>query len=133
MASGGILGVGLGGSRSKFAFVPEIQSDAIFAVWVEELGFVGAIFLIGLFLFLFYRAIKIARETCDYQGRILAMAIVSLLSIQTLINLASIVVLIPLTGVPLPFISYGGSSLFVTLTAIGILSNIRRQSLGQQR
>jgi len=133
LTSGGILGVGLGGSRSKFAFVPEIQSDAIFAVWVEELGFIGAIFLIGLFLFLIYRAINIARNACDYQGRILAMAIVSLLSIQTLINLASIVVLIPLTGVPLPFISYGGSSLFVTLTAIGILSNIRRQSLGQQR
>ncbi|KKQ88310.1 MAG: Stage V sporulation protein E, partial [Candidatus Curtissbacteria bacterium GW2011_GWC2_38_9] len=102
-------------------------SDAIFAVFVEELGFIGAIFLISLFLFLITRALTIARQSPDYQGKILAMGIVGLLSLQILFNLASNVALVPLTGVPLPFISYGGSSLFVTMSAIGILLNIKRQ------
>src|SRR3990167_1298406 len=127
ISSGNFFGVGLGGSRSKFAFIPEVHSDAIFAVLVEELGFIGAIFLISLFLFLITRAINIARAASDYQGKILAMGIVSLLSLQVLFNLASNVALVPLTGVPLPFISYGGSSLFVTMSAIGILLNIKRQ------
>ncbi|MBI2327205.1 putative lipid II flippase FtsW [Candidatus Curtissbacteria bacterium] len=128
LSSGGLLGVGLGGSRSKFDFIPEIQSDAIFAVVVEELGFVGAVFLICLFLFLIKRSIHIARLAPDYQGKILAMGIIGLLSVQILFNLSSVVALVPLTGVPLPFISYGGSSLFVTMTSIGILLNIKRQS-----
>ena len=128
LSSGGLLGVGLGGARSKFAFIPEVQSDAIFAVIVEELGFLGAICLTGLFLLLIFRAIKIAQESQNYAGKILAMGIVGLLAIQILLNLASNVALVPLTGIPLPFISYGGSSLFITLTSIGILSNIKRQS-----
>lgn len=128
LSAGGLKGVGLGYSRSKFAFIPEVHSDAIFAVFVEELGFIGAIFLILLFLFLIQRALTIARQTQDYQGRILAMGIVGLLSLQILFNLASNVALVPLTGVPLPFISYGGSSLFVTMSAIGILLNIKRQA-----
>src|SRR3990167_3468187 len=127
ISAGGLKGVGLGYSRSKFAFIPEVHSDAIFAVFVEELGFIGAIFLISLFLFLMRRALTIARQSSDYQGKILAMGVVSLLSLQILFNLASNVALVPLTGVPLPFISYGGSSLFVTMSAIGILLNIKRQ------
>ena len=127
LSAGGLKGVGLGYSRSKFAFIPEVHSDAIFAVFVEELGFIGAIFLISLFLFLITRALTIARQSPDYQGKILAMGIVGLLSLQILFNLASNVALVPLTGVPLPFISYGGSSLFVTMSAIGILLNIKRQ------
>lgn len=133
LSSGGFLGVGIGASRSKFAFIPEVQSDAIFAVFVEELGFVGAIFLIGLFVFLISRAINIARLAPDNQGKILAMGIVGLISIQSLFNLASIVALVPLTGIPLPFISYGGSSLFVTMAAIGILLNIRKQRFEKSR
>lgn len=128
LSSGGLLGVGLGSSKSKFDFIPEIHSDAIFAVLVEELGFIGALFLIGLFLFLIMRGINIARHAHDYQGKILALAIVSLFSVQIIFNLSSIVALVPLTGVPLPFISYGGSSLFVTLSAVGILLNIKKQS-----
>ena|SRR3989344_1141355 len=128
LASGGLLGVGLGGARSKFEFIPEVHNDAIFAVIVEELGFLGALVLISLFLFLIARTINVAKLAKDYEGRLLAIALTSLIAIQILFNLASIVALVPLTGIPLPFISYGGSSLFVTLAAIGILLNIRRQS-----
>lgn len=128
VASGGFLGVGLGGSRSKFEFIPEVQNDAIFAVIVEEMGFIGAIVLIGLFLVLLTKAIKIAKEAPDFAGKILATGLVGLIASQTFLNLASNVALVPLTGITLPFISYGGSSLFVTMTTIGILLNIRRQS-----
>lgn len=127
LSSGGLLGVGLGGSRSKFAYIPEVQTDSIFAVFVEELGTLGAIVLIALFLFLILRTIDIAKKASDPQGKILALGIAGLLSVQSLFNIASVVALVPLTGIPLPFISYGGSSLFVTMAAIGILQNIRRQ------
>jgi len=128
LATGGLLGVGLGGSRSKFEFIPEVQNDAIFAVIVEELGFLGAVILIGLFLFLITRAIKIARNAPDFTGKVLGAGFVGLITSQIFLNLASNVALVPLTGIPLPFISYGGSSLFVTLTALGILLNVKRQS-----
>lgn len=128
LSSGGFLGVGPGSSRSKFEFIPEVHSDAIFAVITEEVGFVGAVFLISLFLFLITRAIKIAQNAPDFDGRVLAGGLSALLAVQIILNLSAIVALIPLTGIPLPFISYGGSSLFVTLTAIGILTNIKRES-----
>ena len=128
IASGGLLGVGLGGSRAKFEFIPEVHNDAIFAVIVEEVGFVGGIALIAIFLFLIMRAANVARDARDFEGRLLAAGLCALVAIQILFNLASNVALVPLTGVPLPFISYGGSSLFVTLAAIGILLNIRKQS-----
>lgn len=128
LSSGGLFGVGLGASRSKFEFIPEVHSDAIFAVVAEEVGFFGALVLISLFLILITRALKIAKETINYESKILATGIIALIATQALFNLAAIVALVPLTGIPLPFISYGGSSLFVTLTAIGILLNIKRQS-----
>lgn len=126
LSSGGLLGVGIGSSRSKFAFIPEVHSDAIFAIITEELGFVGAIIIIGLFILLIRNAINIASNAADYSGKILGLGIVSLIAIQSLFNLGSIVALVPLTGIPLPFISYGGSSLFVTMASIGILVNISR-------
>lgn len=128
IVTGGFFGVGLGGSIGKFNFIPEIQTDAIFAIFVEETGFVGAVLLIFAFAFLIIRALKIARSASDYQGRVLALGIAALIFTQSFFNIASNVALIPLTGVPLPFISYGGSSLFVTMAAIGILLNIKRQS-----
>ena len=128
ISAGGLLGVGIGASRSKFAFIPEVHSDAIFAIIVEELGFIGALITLSILVFLFSRAIKVAKESSDYAGKVLASGIVALLSIQSLFNLASIVALVPLTGIPLPFISYGGSSLLITMSAIGILINIKRQS-----
>lgn len=128
IATGGLFGVGIGGSRSKFNYIPEIQTDAIFAIFVEETGFLGAVILVLIFIFLIKRAILIARNAPDYQGRILGSGIAALLFAQSFFNIASNVALIPLTGVPLPFISYGGSSLFVTMAAIGILLNIKRHS-----
>lgn len=128
LSSGGFLGVGAGASRSKFEFIPEVHSDAIFAVIVEEVGFLGGLTLIALFVFLLTRAIKIAKEAPDYEGKILACGIVGLIGMQIVLNLSAIVALVPLTGIPLPFISYGGSSLFVTLISIGILLNIKKQS-----
>lgn len=128
IATGGFFGVGLGGSIGKFNFIPEIQTDAIFAIFVEETGFIGAVLLISAFIILIRSAIKIARNAPDYQGKVLASGIAALLFAQSFFNIASNVALIPLTGVPLPFISYGGSSLFVMMAAIGILLNIKRQS-----
>ena len=128
LANGGILGVGLGASRGKFDFIPEVHSDAIFAVVAEELGFVGAVFLIGLLLFLIIKSTEVAKNAGDFEGKIMASAIATLFGTQAFLNLASVVALIPLTGIPLPFISYGGSSLVVTLSAVGILINIRRNS-----
>lgn len=128
IAQGGLFGVGLGASTSKFEFIPEVHNDAIFAVIIEEIGFVGGVMLIGIFLFLTLRILKIAKDANDFSGKILAMGILGLIAVQSFFNIASNVALVPLTGVPLPFISYGGSSLFVTLAAIGILINIKRQS-----
>lgn len=128
VSSGGLLGVGIGGSRGKFDFIPEVHSDAIFAVIAEELGFLGALFFIVLLLFLITRAIHIAQNARDYEGKLIAGGIIGLLSIQAFLNLASIVALVPITGIPLPFISYGGSSLLITMISIGILINIGRQS-----
>ena len=128
VASGGLLGVGIGSSRGKFDFIPEVQSDAIFAVVAEEFGFIGSIVLIGLLLFLITRALTIASRARDFEGKILAIGLTILIASQALLNLGSIVVLIPLTGIPLPFISYGGSSLLVMMSAIGILISIKRLS-----
>lgn len=128
LSNGGIFGVGLGGSRGKFDFIPEVHSDAIFSVVAEELGFLGSAFMISLFLFLISRAINIAKSAKDQEGKILASGIATLLALQTFLNLGSLVALVPLTGIPLPFVSYGGSSLLTSMIAIGILLNIKRQT-----
>lgn len=128
LKTGGLLGVGLGSSQGKFDLIPEVQADSIFAVFIEEFGFIGAVILISAFLFLISRGIKIARSAPDFQGKVLAGGITILIAAQSLFNLASNVALVPLTGIPLPFISHGGSSLFVILASIGILLNIKRQS-----
>ena len=128
LSNGGLFGVGIGGSRGKFDFIPEIHSDAIFSVVAEELGFVGTLFMVGLFLFLISRALNIARGAKDFEGRLLSGGIIALISIQAFLNLGSLVALVPLTGIPLPFVSYGGSSLLISMIGIGILLNIKRQS-----
>ncbi len=127
LGSGGLFGVGLGQSRQKFEYIPEVNTDSIFAVIAEELGFVGSLLLIGLFVFLGYRSLKIAQKAPDKYGRLLAIGITSVIAIQALVNLGSMVALFPLTGVTLPFISYGGSSLVITLVSIGVLLNISSQ------
>jgi len=126
IGSGGLWGLGLGKSRQKFSYVPESTTDSIFAIIGEELGFIGAAILILAFFIIVYRGMKIAGKAPDEFGKLLAAGITSWLGLQTIINLSAMVALIPLTGVPLPLISYGGSALTVNLFAIGILLNISK-------
>ncbi|MEK7616829.1 MAG: putative lipid II flippase FtsW [Patescibacteria group bacterium] len=128
LGSGGLLGLGLGHSRQKFEYIPEVTTDSIFGVVGEEFGFLGGATLVILFAILVLRGIKISQQCSDNFGRILAIGLTSWLGVQTVINLSSMVALLPLTGVPLPFISYGGSALVANLTAVGILLNISKQN-----
>jgi cell division protein FtsW len=126
LGSGGLWGLGFGNSRQKYLYLPEAHTDAIFAVIVEEIGFIRASSIIILFVLLGYRGFKIAREASDDFGRYLATGITAWFVLQAFINFSAILGLIPLTGVPLPFISYGGSSLVISLAAVGILLNISK-------
>jgi cell division protein FtsW len=128
VGSGGLLGLGFGLSRQKYNYLPEVVGDSIFAVIAEELGFLKSIFIILLFLFLAYRGYKIAQKAPDTFGRLVATGITTWLVFQAIINIAAMLSLLPLTGIPLPFISYGGTSLIVSLAAIGILMNISKQT-----
>ncbi len=127
LGSGGLFGLGLGESRQKF-YIPEVTTDSIFAIVGEELGFIGALVLILLFGFLIIRGFRIAQNAPDQFGKLLAAGLTSWLGIQAIINLSAMVAFLPLTGVPLPFISYGGSALVANLAAVGILLNISRKS-----
>lgn len=126
IGSGGLWGLGFGNSRQKYLYLPEAHTDAIFAVIVEEIGFIRASSIIILFVLLGYRGFKIAREASDDFGRYLATGITAWFVLQAFVNFAAILGLIPLTGVPLLFISYGGSSLIISLAAVGILLNISK-------
>ncbi len=128
IGSGGIFGRGFGEGLSKFNYLPEPVGDSIFAVIGEEFGFTGTVFLIFLFLFFFYRAIKIALKANDIFGRLLVSGIAIIIMVQAFINMYAIVGLIPFTGVPLPFISQGGSALAITLAEIGVIINVSRNS-----
>ncbi len=128
LGSGGLMGLGLGHSRQKFAYLPEPMTDSIFAILGEELGMIGATFLIALFLFFAYRGFRIATFAPDEFSRSLAIGIVAWIVLQAFVNIFAIIGLIPLTGVPLPFISYGGTSVAVLLGAVGILLNISKHS-----
>lgn len=125
---GGLMGVGFGKSLQKYFYLPEPQTDFIFAILGEELGFIGGILVLGLFALLFWRGIKVALEAPDLFGRFLALGIVAMLIIQVMINVSVVIGLIPVTGITLPFLSYGGSSLTLTLCSVGILLNISRYS-----
>jgi cell division protein FtsW len=127
LGSGGIFGRGLGQSRQKFLFLPEVTTDSIFAIIAEEFGFIGASILILLFVIMVLRGIRIALLTRDSFLRLLVTGIIFFIGIQALINLGAMVALVPLTGVPLPFISYGGSSLMICLAGMGIVYNVSRK------
>ena len=126
--SGGWLGRGIGQSRQKFLYLPEVWGDSIFSIIAEETGFIFSSLLILLYLFLFYRGLSIARAAPDLYGRNLATGIVVWLSVQTFLNIGGMINLIPMTGVPLPFISAGGTALLSALIAMGILVNISKQT-----
>lgn len=125
---GGLMGIGLGKSLQKYFYLPEPQTDFIFAIIGEELGFIGGTVIIGLFFILFWRGIKIGLEAPDNFGRFIALGIVAMITIQVMINISVVIGLIPVTGITLPFLSYGGSSLTLTLFSVGILLNISRYS-----
>lgn len=126
LGSGGLFGVGLGNSRQKYLFLPETATDSIFAVLAEELGFIGSSLIILVFAYFTYRGIKIAIQAPDDFSRVLAGGIIAWIGGQAFLNIAAMVALVPLTGIPLPFISYGGSSLIAILIACGILLSISR-------
>lgn len=128
LGSGGLFGLGLGHSRQKFEYIPEVSTDSIFGIIGEEMGFMGGILVVVLFALLLIRGFKIAQNCEDNFGKILALGLTSWLGIQAIINLSAMTALLPLTGVPLPFISYGGSALVANLTAVGILLNISKQT-----
>lgn len=128
VGSGGWLGVGLGHSRQKFSYLPEVTGDSIFAVIGEEIGFILCTVLIVLLLFLAYRGMRLSQQAPDKFSRLLVIGIISWIMIQSFINIAGILSLLPMTGVPLPFISAGGTSMMSLLAAAGILANISRQS-----
>ncbi|EKD49829.1 MAG: hypothetical protein ACD_63C00036G0001 [uncultured bacterium] len=126
IGSGGVFGLGLGNSRQKFNYLPEASGDSIFAIVGEELGFIWAILLIVIFVVIAYKGFQIAKRSSDVFGKLIAVGITTWIVFQAFINIAGILNLIPFTGIPLPFISYGGSSMFATLLAMGVLSNISR-------
>lgn len=128
LGSGGIFGLGVGNSIQKYAYLPENVTDSIFPIIAEEFGFIGAVILVCVYAAFIWRCLHVASRAKDSFGKLLAGGIIAFIGIQAVINLAAMTALVPLTGVPLPFISYGGSALIVDLAAIGILLNIAKQS-----
>jgi len=128
VGSGGISGLGLGMSQQKLGLLPHPISDSIFAILAEETGFIGSVILIFLFLLFLWRGYKIGKESNSLFSRLTALGITSWILIQAFVNIGSMVGIIPLTGIPLPFVSYGGSALITELAGIGILLNISKQN-----
>lgn len=126
IGSGGLFGVGLGNSKQKYLYLPEPHNDFIFSVLAEELGFVGCVVVILLFTVFVWRGVVIAMKAKDNFGCLIAIGIVAMLGLQAMINIAVVTGTIPVTGMPLPFFSYGGTSLIANLIAVGILLNISR-------
>jgi cell division protein FtsW len=126
LGSGGLFGAGLGDSRAKFFYLPEQYTDFIFSVLGEELGLIGAVVVVVLFIVFGYRAIKIALAAPDRFGFFLTIGCVATILIQAFINIGVVTSSWPVTGVPLPFISFGGSSLIVNLVAVALVANVGR-------
>ena len=128
IGSGGLFGVGLGNSTQKYLYLPEAHNDFIFSIIAEELGFVGCVFVIILFALFIWRGILIAIKAPDMFGSLLAAGITSMVGLQAIINIAVVTSSMPNTGMPLPFFSYGGTSLLILLCSVGVLLNISRAS-----
>jgi cell division protein FtsW len=132
LGSGGVEGLGLGASRQKFFYVPGAHTDGIFAIIGEELGFIGAAVVIALFALLLVRGFRVIVRARDDFGSLLAVGIVSWIGYQAIINIGGITRSMPLTGIPLPFLSYGGSALVSMLAAIGILLSVSRYGVDEK-
>jgi cell division protein FtsW len=126
LGSGGLFGVGLGASRAKWDYLPFAQTDFIFAIIGEELGLVGAVFVVGLFVVLGVFGVRTALAASDRFSMLLSVGITSWFLVQAFLNIGMVIGLLPITGVPLPFISFGGSSLLVSMCAAGLLLNVAR-------
>lgn len=126
IGSGGLFGVGLGNSNQKYLYIPEPQNDFIFSVLAEETGFVGSILVIILFAIFVWRGIVISLKAEDTYGTLLAIGLTTMIGLQALINIAVVTNTIPVTGMPLPFFSYGGSAMLADLIAVGLLLSISR-------
>jgi len=128
IGSGGFWGRGLGESRQKYLYLPEVQNDFIFAIISEEMGIIFSVAIIVMFLLLFYRGYIIAKRTNDNFGKNLSIGIVTWFTVQAILNIGGIINMLPMTGVPLPLISYGGSAVLSCMIALGILNNISKYS-----
>ena len=128
-ASGGFSGTGYGGSIQKLAYLPECHTDFIFAIIAEEFGFLGCLFVIGLFVALVHRGLRISKRCNDMYGKLLALGITVIFGFQAFLNMGVSSSLLPVTGVTLPFISYGGTSIIVSLAMVGTLLNISKQRI----
>ena len=133
LGNGGFFGRGLGGSIEKNLFLPDMHTDFIFSVVGEELGFIGAVVLLSLYLYLFIRGIKIALRAPDVFGNLLGIGLSSCLFIYVIVNVGVTCGLLPVTGLPLPFISYGGSSMLFNFACVGIILNISRYAVPQAK
>lgn len=127
LGSGGLFGLGLGASRQKWSYVPHAHTDFIYAIIGEELGLAGTLAVLALFFFFLYLGVRIARKAPDRFGFLLAGGISAWIGLQALINMGAVTGLLPITGVPLPLISFGGSSLVITMAGVGILLSIARR------
>ena len=133
MGSGGFFGVGIGASRQKWLYVPNAHTDFIYAIIGEEMGLLGTLIVLGMFAFLAYLGIRIAHHAPDRFGMYIATGITIWIAVQALVNIGAVTASLPITGVPLPLVSFGGSSLVVTLIGVGILTNIARQSVAKKK
>jgi len=132
-ASGGFSGTGYGSSIQKLAYLPECHTDFIFAIIAEEFGFLGCLFIVGLFVALVHRGLRIAKRCPDLYGKLLAVGITFIFGFQAFLNMGVASSFLPVTGVTLPFISYGGTSIIVSLAMVGILLNISKQRIKRIR
>lgn len=133
LGSGGWFGVGLGASRQKWSYIPNAHTDFIFAILGEEMGLLGTLTVLGLFGFIMYLGVRVARTAPDRFGMLVAAGITIWIGVQALVNIGAVTATMPITGVPLPLVSFGGSSLVVSLIAMGILTNIARRAKGPRR
>jgi len=133
LGSGNVIGLGLGNSVQKYFYLPEAHTDFIFAIIGEELGLVGTIFIVILFTLFAFFGIRVCIKAKDYFGRVMAAGLISLIIVPALINISVVIGLVPVTGLTLPFISFGGSSLLASMISVGVLLNISRHNIKSER